>query len=93
MNTPATLVAKSTKYTGKTKCWIVWKNGCKKTFHSYDTSGRYVVNDPREYGIRGLKKMVAKWGDSIAHAIIYDNETGKEIESFNRGIWVQNGGD
>ena len=90
MNTPTTLVSKLTKHTGRTKCWIVWKNGWKKTFQSYDTSGRYEVDDPREYGIRGLKKLVSKWGDSIAHAIIYDTETGQEIESFNLGVWVQN---
>ena len=82
--------SKPSKRQGLTKCWIVWKNGWKKTFQSYDKSGRYEVNDSREYGIRGLKKMVARWGDFIAQAIIYDNATGQAIESFKQGVWVQN---
>lgn len=90
MNSLNANTSNSTRHIGRTKCWIVWKNGWKKTFQSYDSSGRYEVYDPREYGIRGLKKMVVKWSDSIAQAIIYDNETGQEIESFNQGIWVQN---
>lgn len=91
MSTLNTNASNPTKHTGLTKCWIVWTNGWKKTYQSFDKSGRYEVADPRDYGIRRLKKMVEKWGDSVAQAIIYDNQTGQKIESFQRGTWVQNG--
>ncbi|MGY2132295.1 hypothetical protein ACW9KT_08700 [Hymenobacter sp. HD11105] len=71
-----------------TKAWVVWRNGSKKTFYSYDTSGRYEVEDPREYGMRGLmKRVVEKWGDTIERAIIYDNKTGVKIYEFLNGEW------
>jgi hypothetical protein len=57
---------------GLTKRWVVFTNGNKKSFRSYDTSGRYAVADPRDYGIRGLKKMVGKWGKAVERAIRYD---------------------
>lgn len=73
---------------GLTKCWVLWKNGAKKSFRSFDSSGRYEVADPRSYGIRGLKKMVAKWGDSVDRAILYDVETGEPFEALLNGQWV-----
>ncbi len=73
---------------GLTRCWVVWTNGWKKAFRSYDTSGRYQVDDPRAYGIRGLKKMVARWGPNVSQAIIYDNATGLEITRLQNGAWV-----
>lgn len=91
MKSPNVHPSNTPRHIGLTKCWIVWNNGWKKTFQSYDSSGRYVVDDPREYGIHGLKKMVAKWGDSVAQAIIYDNATGRKLESFQRGVWVPDG--
>ncbi|HEX8505503.1 MAG TPA: hypothetical protein VF630_09055 [Hymenobacter sp.] len=71
-----------------TCCWVVWINGWKKKFYSFDTSGRYAVDDPRDYGIRGLKKMVAKMGATVDQAILYDNQSGKEIERLKNGQWV-----
>ena len=88
MSTLNTNASNANKHTGLTKCWIVWTNGWKKTYQSFDSSGRYEVADPREYGIRRFKKLVAKWGNTIAQAIIYDNQTGKKIESFQQGTWI-----
>lgn len=88
MNTPALPESKPAKRQGLTKCWIVWNNGWKKTYQSYDSSGRYQLADPREYGIRRLKKLVDKWGSTVAQAIIYDNRTGQKLESFQSGTWV-----
>lgn len=73
---------------GLTKCWVVFTNGNKKSFRSYDTSGRYSVADPRDYGIRGLKKMVDRWGKSVEQAILYDTTTGQPIEKLENGQWV-----
>lgn len=72
---------------GLTKCWVVFTNGGKKAFRSYDTSGRYTVNDPRDYGIRGLKKMVDRWGDKVKEARLYDTESGRELERYQQGQW------
>ena len=88
MNSLAMPESTPSKRKGLTKCWIVWTNGWKKTYQSFDSSGRYEVADPREYGIRRFKKLVAKWGNTIAQAIIYDNQTGEKIESFQRGTWI-----
>jgi hypothetical protein len=73
---------------GRTKCWVLFTNGNKKAFRSYDTSGRYTVKDPREYGIRNLKKMVEKWGASVERAILYDTATGQPIELLQNGQWM-----
>ena len=73
---------------GLTKCWVLWKNGAKKAFRSFDSSGRYHVENGRDYGIRGLKKMVAKWGDTVERAILYDVATGQPIEHLQNGQWV-----
>jgi len=73
---------------GLTKCWVVFTNGNKKSFRSYDTSGRYAVADPRDYGIRGLKKMVDRWGKAVERAILYDTATGQPIEKLENGQWV-----
>jgi hypothetical protein len=75
---------------GLTKCWVAFHNGNKKSFRSFDTSGRYEVADPRAYGIRGLKKMVeVKFGiANIKEARLYDTATGREIEKLQNGQWV-----
>jgi hypothetical protein len=75
---------------GLTKAWVVFHNGNKKAFRSFDTSGRYEVADPRDYGIRGLKKMMrVKFGhENIKEARLYDTATGREIEKFQNGQWV-----
>ncbi len=73
---------------GLTKCWVLFTSGAKKSFRSYDSSGRYAVKDPREYGIRGLKKMVDKWGAAVARAVLYDVTTGQAVEQLVNGQWV-----
>ncbi|MCA8830163.1 hypothetical protein [Hymenobacter pini] len=74
--------------TALTRAWVVWQNGAKKTFHSYDTSGRYLVDDPLRYGIRGFRSRVLDkaWGSPIKELRIYDNQSGAQLE-----VWVQNG--
>lgn len=90
MQTTATKFSES----GLTKAWVVFHNGNKKAFRSFDTSGRYEVADPRAYGIRGLKKMVAvKFGhENIKEARLYDTATGREIEILQNGQWVASQG-
>ena len=73
---------------GLTKCWVLFKNQAKKSFRSYDTSGRYNVADPRAYGIRGLKRMVARWGDAVDRAMLIDTATGKPFEVLQGGHWI-----
>jgi hypothetical protein len=73
---------------GLTKCWVHFQNGAKKSFRSYDTSGKYQVKDPRAYGIHNLKKMVEKFGPDVAQAILYDTATGSELERLQNGQWV-----
>ena len=91
MNTSTIPIAKSPNRKALTRCWVVWNNGWKKTYYSYDTSGRYNVADPRAYGVKGLKRMVEKWGDTVAQAIIYDTVSDQKIESYQRGVWVLEG--
>ncbi|PJJ59420.1 hypothetical protein [Hymenobacter chitinivorans] len=69
-----------------TRVWVVWQDGNKKHFTSFDTSGRYQVKEPREYGIRGLRKMVEKMGATVKEAVLYDNQTGAQ-----EAVWVKNG--
>jgi hypothetical protein len=73
---------------GLTKCWVLFANGAKKSFRSFDTSGRYEVADPRAYGIRGLKKMVDKFGPGVEKAMLYDTATGQLLEGRVNGQWV-----
>ncbi|WBO86266.1 hypothetical protein [Hymenobacter yonginensis] len=74
--------------TALTRAWVVWENGFKKTFHSYDTSGRYEVADPRRYGIRGFRSRVLDkaWPSPIKEMILYDHQTGARLE-----VWVSKG--
>jgi len=72
---------------GLTKCQVYFADGAKKAFRSYDSSGRYAVADPRDYGIRGLKKMVDRWGKAVKMAILYDTEFGHELERYQHGQW------
>lgn len=72
---------------GLTKCKVYFENGAQKDFRSFDSSGRYEVRDPREYGIRGLKKMVAKFS-GVKEAILYEMATDVEIERLQDGQWV-----
>ena len=70
------------------KAWVLWRGGIKKTFYSYDTSGRYKVLRPNEYGLRGLQKRVAaQYPDRIVAAIIYNNQTGTPLYRFQGGEW------
>ena len=74
------------------KCWVVWEGDIKKTFYSYDSSGRYNVENPDEYGLKGLQKRVVKqYPEKMKKAIIYDNQSGKklyELQIQNRQ-WVE----
>ena len=73
------------------KAWLVWENGAKKTFYSFDTSGKYHVEDKRAHGLRSLKKMTAGFlavGGPIRQAIIYDNQSGQLHEQLIRGQWI-----
>jgi hypothetical protein len=74
--------------TALTKAWIRWLNGNKNTWYSYDTSGHYHVEDPREYGIRELKKRILRSYSPIDKAIIYDNQTGRYICELQEGQWI-----
>jgi hypothetical protein len=72
------------------KAWVVWEGDIKKTFYSYDSSGRYHVEKPDEYGLNGLKKRVVKqYPDKIKQANIYDNQTGKQLFALQNGHWVE----
>lgn len=75
---------------GLTKLWVVWKDGHKKTIRSFDTSGRYTVQDPKAYGIRGLKKTFTKDFNppNVDQARIYDVASGQELERYQNGQWV-----
>ncbi|GAA3953847.1 hypothetical protein GCM10022406_39420 [Hymenobacter algoricola] len=67
---------------------MVWQNGFKKSFASFDSSGRYQVDNPMAYGIKGFKSRVLNktWPSPIKELRIYDNQTGAQLE-----VWVQNG--
>ena len=86
-NTSTVLQSTHWPATALTRCWVVWENGLKKTFHSYDTSGRYEVSDPRRYGIQGLRKriLMGSWPSKLKEVRLYDNQTGQQLE-----VWVAN---
>lgn len=86
--TTAAATAAGWPATALTRAWVVWENGFKKTFHSYDTSGRYQVDDARRYGIRGFRNRVLEkaWPSPIKEMIVYDNQTGARLE-----VWVSKG--
>ncbi|MBO0360662.1 hypothetical protein J0X19_22065 [Hymenobacter sp. BT186] len=58
-------------------------------FFSFDTSGRYAVESPKEYGVRGLKKLVDKLGVKVARCIIYDRELGGEYCRKENHQWTK----
>lgn len=70
------------------RCWVVWENGAKKTFHSYDTSGRYHVEDPFRYALRGFRTRILDkvWQTPLKEVIVYDHQTGAKLE-----VWMNNG--
>jgi hypothetical protein len=71
-----------------TRAWVVWQNGFKKTLHSFDSSGRYQVDNPLAYGIKGFRARILDkaWPSPIKELRIYDNQSGVLLE-----VWVQNG--
>lgn len=75
---------------GLTKLFVLWKDGKKKYFRSFDTSGRYTVKDPKAYGIRNLKKLFDKDCNpqNVDQARLYDVATGRELERYQNGQWV-----
>ncbi|MBO3270774.1 hypothetical protein [Hymenobacter defluvii] len=82
------------KYKSLTKARVYFATPAPGTpgqcdYYSFDTSGRYEVQDPRDYGLRGLMKMIDKMGAKVARAIIYDNQApGRpEILRKERGSW------
>lgn len=85
----------SLKRTALTKARVYWAQPLPGTngqadFYSFDSSGRYEVADKRDYGLRGLKKMIDKLGSKVARAIIYDNQAPDrpEICRKERGSWT-----
>jgi hypothetical protein len=75
---------------GHTKLFVAWKDGKKKYFRSFDTSGRFEVKDPKAYGLRGLKKTFFKDCNpaNVNRAIIYDVASGQPLEEYINGQWV-----
>ena len=61
-----------------------------RTFFARELYFNRPVNNPRQYGIEGLKRMIDKWGPQlVASALIIDLERNEEIHKFlsNKG-WV-----
>lgn len=71
--------------------WTWVKPGTSGQFdmYSFDTSGRYKVTDPREYGMRMLRNEIDKLGPKVARAIIYDQQAPNKPEVVRKenGIW------
>jgi hypothetical protein len=88
MNAPTNSLPAKAQY----KCWVVWQGptaDIKKTFYSYDSSGRYDVEKPDEYGLKGLqKRVVRQYPEKMKRAIIYDNQTGTKLFELQNGQWV-----
>lgn len=76
-----------------TKARVYWVkptgNSPYMDFFSFDTSGRYSVESPKMYGIRGLKKLVDELGDKVGRCIIYDRELGGEYCRKENGSWTK----
>ena len=81
-------VLRETALTKARVYWVTPRNGTAQVdYYSFDRSGRYEVADPREYGIRQLKKLVDKLGAAVARCIIYDRQNGGEVCRKENGVW------
>lgn len=77
-----------------TKAIVYFKSGPGQDGRTFFARERYFnkpVNNPRQYGIDGLKRMIDKWGAAlIANALIIDLSDNQEVHKFctERG-WVK----
>lgn len=64
--------------TALSRAWIIFQDGGKITWYSFDSSGRYNVDDKRAYGVRGLqKRILERFPLAVLKEVrIYDNQAG-----------------
>ncbi|HSH67517.1 MAG TPA: hypothetical protein VLB84_17375 [Bacteroidia bacterium] len=71
-----------------TKCVAYFADGNARTFHSLDWRHKLSRYRDRELGLTRLRSLIQKWGPLSNTAIIYDNETGLELERYEQGIKI-----
>ncbi|MBI9036089.1 MAG: hypothetical protein JEZ03_16635 [Bacteroidales bacterium] len=72
------------------KLLIYFKDGNVRTLWSLDWKNKYSKFLDRNLGLSRLRKKVTEYGLQADVAIIYDKETGKEIEKYFEGNLVNN---
>lgn len=71
-----------------TKCISYFADGNTRTFHSLDWTNKYSKHRDRQLGLDRLRKLIHIWGAKSNVAILYDNETGNELERYEQGIKI-----
>jgi hypothetical protein len=88
------LTASWLKQQPHTKAIVYFKSGPGqqgRTFFARELYFNRPVNNPRQYGIDGLKRMIDKWGSAlVATALIIDLADNREIHKYRAEQgWVQ----
>jgi len=71
-----------------TKCVFYFADGNARTFHSLDWRHKLSKHRDRDLGIARLRNLIHKWAPLTNMAIIYDNETGAELERYQQGTKI-----
>jgi hypothetical protein len=88
------LTASWQKQQPHTKAIVYFKSGPGQAGHTFFARELYFnrpVNNPREFGIDGLRKMIDKWGGQlVASALIIDLALDQPIHKFrSEQGWVE----
>ncbi|QHL87439.1 hypothetical protein GU926_08310 [Nibribacter ruber] len=86
MNQERTKAGQKMVETSLTKAVVYFKDGNSRKFYSRDLARNSAIPD-MNLGYGRLRKMVEKWGASVAKALIYDNRTEEELDRFEDGAW------
>ncbi|MCX6180981.1 MAG: hypothetical protein NT150_03510 [Bacteroidetes bacterium] len=65
------------------KLLLYFKDGNARTFYSLDWSHRYDKQRNRELGLQRLRKIIELHKSKIKVAIVYDCESGAELEKHS----------
>jgi len=68
------------------KCISYFADGNTRTFYSLDWTHKFSKNRDRHLGLNRLRKLINTWGGKANMVIIYDKNTGEELERYEQGI-------
>lgn len=68
------------------KCLVWFTDGNQRTFYSLDWTHIHSKYKNRDLGLKRLRNLIHDWGAKANTAIIYDKDSGEEIERYQQGI-------